>query len=103
MANTSMETGKHIKRCQRKNHAKNIGTEEFLQTANDADQTDLEAMCLTIAKQTSCIILLLKQCFSKYQINGYSLVMNQCPSEKKDKYRAPFQHFKLYNVKNEKT
>ena len=58
---------------------------------------------MTLIKLTQKLILLLKQCFSEYQINCYSLVMNQSPLEKKDKYRAPFQHFKLYNVKNEKT
>ena len=32
-----------------------FGTEELLKTANDPGQTDLEAKCFTIAKQTSCI------------------------------------------------
>ena len=29
-------------------------TEEFLKTTNDADQSDLETRCLTIARGTSC-------------------------------------------------
>ena len=33
-----------------------FGTDELLRIANDVDQTDLEARCLTIVRQTSCVI-----------------------------------------------
>ena len=44
-----MERDKHNKRYYRKHFVK---TKELLKTGTDVDQTDLEARCITIVRQT---------------------------------------------------
>ena len=71
-----------------------LGQKSLPKLQMNADQTDLEARCLTIARQTSCITV---DAVIQWVPNNLVVTVDEPVSFKKDKHRACLEHLKLSN------